>query len=416
LSAPAENNDNYPVFDCAVIGGGIIGLATAWALGARDRNARIVVFEKEPDVARHQTGRNSGVIHSGLYYRPGGLKARFAREGQRSMIAFCREYGIDHAICGKVIVATSASELPQLEQMFQRGLENQLPVSRLTAEEVHAIEPHVRSVAGIKVPTTGIVDYRKVSAKLVALVRAQGSTVLTGTEVTGLGSARAVHRCDTTQGEFEARYLINCAGLHSDRIARLAGVQPPARIIPFRGEYFELVPGRRHLVKALVYPVPNPAFPFLGVHFTKMVDGSVHAGPNAVLAFKREGYRKTSFSFRDSWETLSFGGFWKLAGRHFGDGIQEARRSLSKTLFVQSLQRLVPEIEPIDVVPAEAGVRAQALMPDGNLVDDFLISQEQNACHVFNAPSPAATASLEIGKAVAARIPDLKIRTTIPTL
>jgi len=401
--------------DCAIIGGGIVGLATAVALSRRDSGLRIIVLEKEPGLARHQTGRNSGVIHSGIYYKPGSFKARFAREGSRSMVEFCREHRIKHAVCGKVIVATQESELPLLDQLFQRGLANELPATKLVAEQVREIEPHVRCLGGIKVPTTGIVDYKEVCTKFADLVRERGGTVITGARVVGIGEVNGTHRIETTRGGFEARFLINCAGLHSDRVARLAGLQPQARIVPFRGEYYELVPEKRHLVNTLIYPVPNPAFPFLGVHFTKMIDGSVHAGPNAVLALKREGYHKTSFNLRDFLETMTYGGFWKLARKNLDEGLMEILRSLSKTAFIRSLQRLIPEVQPDDVVPTHAGVRAQALMPDGNLVDDFLILRGRNSCHVCNAPSPAATASLEIGRTVAEQVPDLRTRTTVAT-
>lgn len=403
------------MFDCAIIGGGIVGLATAMTLSRRESKARIIVFEKEAQLARHQTGRNSGVIHSGIYYKPGSFKARFAREGSRSMVEFCREHAIKHEVCGKVIVASEDSELPMLEMLFQRGLDNELPVTKLSADEVREIEPHVRCLAGIKVPGTGIVDYRQVCAKFADLVREQGSTVITGAKVSDIREMKGTHRIETSKGGFEARFLINCAGLHSDRIARLAGFQTRARIIPFRGEYYELVPERRHLVKALIYPVPNPSFPFLGVHFTRMIDGSVHAGPNAVLAFKREGYHKTSFDLRDFLDTMTFGGFWKLARKNLNEGLMEIRRSLSKAAFVRSLQRLIPEVQPEDVIPTHAGVRAQALLPDGNLVDDFLILHGRSSCHVCNAPSPAATASLEIGKAVAEQIPDFRSRAPFAT-
>ena len=383
------------------------------AVGRKNPRARIVVFEKESDLACHQTGRNSGVIHSGIYYKPGSFKARFAREGSRSMVEFCLEHGIKHDICGKVIVATSEAELPLLEQLFQRGLDNQLPVSRLSREQVAEIEPHVRCLAGIKVPTTGIVDYRQVCAKYAELIQKQGGRVLTGTKVTSIREVNGTHRIETSKGGYEAGFLINCAGLHSDRVARLAGLRPEARIVPFRGEYYELVPEKHHLVNTLIYPVPNPAFPFLGVHFTKMIDGSVHAGPNAVLAFKREGYYKTSFNLRDFLETMTFGGFWKLARKNLNEGLMEVRRSLSKAVFVRSLQRLIPEIQPDDIVPAAAGVRAQALLPSGDLVDDFLILPGRNACHVCNAPSPAATASLEIGRSVADQLPKLATATSV---
>jgi (S)-2-hydroxyglutarate dehydrogenase len=323
------------------------------------------------------------------------------------------EHGIKHEVCGKVIVATREVELPRLEKLFQRGLENGLSVTRLSAEQVREFEPHVRCVAGLKVTATGIVGYKEVCAKLAELVRQRGGTVMLGSQVTHVDEVKGMRRIETTRGAFEARFLINCAGLHSDRVAKLAGLQPQARIVPFRGEYYELVPAKRYLVKSLIYPVPKPDFPFLGVHFTRMIDGTVHAGPNAVLAFKREGYHKTDFSARDTWETLTYGGFWKLARKNVGEGLMEMRRSFSKTLFVRSLQQLIPEIQADDVVPTHAGVRAQALLPDGGLVDDFLFIEGHNAVHVCNAPSPAATASLEIAKTVVARLPAFQAGTTV---
>jgi (S)-2-hydroxyglutarate dehydrogenase len=394
-------------YDCAIIGGGIVGLATALTLSQRQAGRSILLLEKEADLAKHQTGRNSGVIHSGIYYKPGSFKAKFAREGSASMVRFCREHGIPYEVCGKVIVATEQRELPLLENLFQRGLQNGLDVARLSPEQVQEIEPHVRCLAGIKVPSTGIVDYSRVCRKYAELFRALNGTLRTKVKVQAIRKLRGAHVLETNEGDFEAHFLINCAGLHSDRTARLDGLDPGAKIVPFRGEYYELVPEKRYLVKTLIYPVPNPDFPFLGVHFTKMIDGSVHAGPNAVLAFKREGYHKTDFDLRDFLETMGYGGFWKLARRHMGEGLMEIRRSLSKGAFVRSLQRLIPEVQPADVIPAHAGVRAQALLPDGKMVDDFLILKGTNSVHVCNAPSPAATASLEIGKAVVEQIPSL---------
>lgn len=388
-----------------IIGGGIVGLATAMAVGKKYPKARILVLEKEQDLAQHQTGRNSGVIHSGIYYKPGSSKARFAREGNRSMVAFCREHGIKHEICGKVIVATKTSELPLLDSLFQRGLAHGLAVTRLAPEQMKEIEPHVRCVGGIKVPSTGIVNYRDVSAKYLELISSQGGTVQIGTRVNRFRQVNRSQVIETPQGEFEARFIINCAGLFSDRVTRFSGVDPGAKIVPFRGEYYELVTEKRYLVKTLVYPVPNPDFPFLGVHFTRMIDDSVHAGPNAVLAFKREGYRKADINCVDLFETITFPGFWKLAGKYYRDGMMEMVRSVSKRAFVKSLQQLVPEVTKDDLVPTHSGVRAQALMPDGKLVDDFLIVNGKNSIHVCNAPSPAATASLEIGRFIANQVP-----------
>jgi L-2-hydroxyglutarate oxidase len=376
-------------------------------LGQRNPRTKIILFEKEDGFARHQTGRNSGVIHSGLYYAPGSYKARFAREGNASMVAFCREQGLRHEICGKIVVATREEELPLLEKLHQRGLDNGLPLRRLSPAQVRETEPAVTCLAAIQVPISGITSYREVCEKYAELVSAQGGRLETGTRVRRTVETKGAQRVVTDRGTFEARFVINCAGLHSDRIARSAGAAPEARIVPFRGEYYELVPEKRHLVNSLIYPVPNPDFPFLGVHFTKMIDGSVHAGPNAVLAFKREGYHRTSFSARDTWETLSFGGFWKFARRNLGEGWMEMRRSFSKALFTSSLRRMIPSIEEADLVPTHAGNRAQALKPDGGLVDDFLFIEGNNSLHVCNAPSPAATASLEIAKTVVGRLPDL---------
>lgn len=393
--------------DYAIIGGGIVGLSTALAVGKKYPKARILVLEKEEYLAQHQTGRNSGVIHSGIYYKRGSLKSRLAVQGSRSMVQFCREHGVKHEVCGKVIVATKASELPLLDSLFQRGLDHGLAVERLAPEQVLEIEPHVRCAGAIKVPSTGIVNYREVSAKYVELVNAQGGTVQTGTRVDRFREANGIQVIETTSGGFEAGFIINCAGLFSDRVARFAGLKPSAKIIPFRGEYYELIPKRRYLVRSLVYPVPNPDFPFLGVHFTRMINGSIHAGPNAVLAFKREGYRRTDINCRDLFEILTFSGFWKLARKHHREGIMEMMRSVSKRAFVRSLQQLIPEITEDDLVPTNSGVRAQALMFDGQLVDDFRIVNGRNSMHVCNAPSPAATASLEIGRFIANHVPEM---------
>jgi (S)-2-hydroxyglutarate dehydrogenase len=397
------------MYEYVIIGGGIVGLATAVAVGKKYPKARILVLEKEQNVAQHQTGRNSGVIHSGIYYKPGSLKARFAVEGNRVMVEFCREHGIKHEVCGKVIVATKTSELPLLANLFQRGLNHGLAVARLSPEQVQQIEPHVRCVAGIKVPSTGIVNYREVSAKYVELIKSNGGIVQNRTRVERLREVNGIQVIETSHGEFEAGFVINCGGLFSDRVTRLSGLKPSAKIVPFRGEYYELLPERRYLVKSLVYPVPNPEFPFLGVHFTRMIDHSIHAGPNAVLAFKREGYRRTDINLADLFEILTFSGFWKLARKYYRDGVMEMARSMSKRAFVKSLQRLVPEVTEDDLIPTDSGVRAQALMPNGKLVDDFLIVKGKNSIHVCNAPSPAATASLEIGRFIANQLSNLTL-------
>jgi L-2-hydroxyglutarate oxidase len=366
-----------------------------------------VVLEKEQDVALHQSGRNSGVIHSGIYYKPGSSKARFAREGNRRMQEFCDKHGIRYQICGKLIVATRKEELPGLDALYRRGLENQLEVREISAEAAREIEPHVRCLKAIQVSSTGIVDYREVCLKYAELFKQSGGTVTTGARVDKIRSSNGHHVLDTAAGTIEARFLINCGGLHCDRIAALSGQKADAKIVPFRGEYYELVPEKRHLVRTLIYPVPNPTFPFLGVHFTKAIDGSVHAGPNAVLALSREGYNKTDLVWTDLRETFGFQGFWKLAARHYRDGLMEVYRSIRKKAFVRSLQQLVPEVSGDDLVPASSGVRAQALTADGRLVDDFLIVNGPNSIHVFNAPSPAATASLEIGSEIACRFESL---------
>jgi L-2-hydroxyglutarate oxidase len=393
------------MYDFAIIGGGIVGLSTGMAIGKRYPDARILVLEKEQQWAFHQTGHNSGVIHSGIYYKPGSFKARFCRAGCQSMVEFCQIHNIPYEVCGKVIVATEEKELPLLENLYQRGLQNGIQVTRMTTTEVQEIEPQVSCLAGVRVFSTGIVNYKQVCAKYVELMWLQGSDLRLSARVLKVVDTPSGKILETTQGTFATRFVVNCAGLHSDRVAKMNGVAPQAKIVPFRGEYYELIPEKRHLVNTLIYPVPNPAFPFLGVHFTKMIDGSVHAGPNAVLSLKREGYHKTDFDFKDFTEVMAFPGFWKLAAKHADEGIQEIIRSFSKLAFVRSLQRLIPAVQINDVVPTHAGVRAQALMNNGNLVDDFLIVNGQNSIHVCNAPSPAATSSLEIGKAVADQVP-----------
>ncbi len=393
------------MYDFAIIGGGIVGLSSAMALGKCYPDARILVLEKESKWADHQTGNNSGVIHSGIYYKPGSFKAKFCREGSRSMVEFCQEHNIAHEVCGKVIIATKTEQLPRLENLYQRGLENGLKLTKLNPKEVNEIEPHVSCIAGLQVETTGIANYRQVCQKYADIVKTQGGELRLNTRVEKIRKAGKAQLLETNNGSFETRFVINCAGLHSDRVAKLSQVDPQAKIVPFRGEYYELTPEKRYLVKGLIYPVPNPDFPFLGVHFTRMIDGSVHAGPNAVLSFKREGYQKTDFDLHDFAEVMTYPGFWKLAAKHADEGIQEIIRSFSKAAFVRSLQELIPEVRAEDLVPTHAGVRAQALMKDGKLVDDFLIVQGENSINVCNAPSPAATSSLEIGKAIVAQIP-----------
>lgn len=393
------------MFDFAIIGGGIVGLSTGMAIYQRFPDAKVVVIEKESAVAQHQTGHNSGVIHSGIYYKPGSFKARFARQGSQSMREFCEIHGIDHDICGKVIVATKQEEIPLLENLHKRGLENGLSIQRIGSDELKEIEPHVRGVGAIRVPMAGIVNYRQVSEKFAEIIVANGGEIQLNTKVEKIREESDQVTIETSRGTIKANMVINCAGLHSDRVAEAAGYKTDMKIVPFRGEYFKLKPEKRYLVKHLIYPVPNPKFPFLGVHFTRMISGEVDAGPNAVLSFKREGYKKTDFNAKDLAEVLSYGGFWKLAGKFMKEGIEEYVRSFSKKQFTKSLQELIPEIQEDDLIPAPAGVRAQALKYDGNMVDDFNIIMGKRSIHVCNAPSPAATASIEIGKEIVRRIP-----------
>jgi (S)-2-hydroxyglutarate dehydrogenase len=394
-------------FDCVVIGGGILGLSVAWWILEKNPDVRIAVLEKEAEWARHQTGRNSGVIHSGIYYRPGSLKAKLCREGNRRLLEFCQRYDIRYEVCGKVIVATTETELPLLKKLYERASANGLTVRELTAEEVKEIEPNVSCLGGIHVPSTGIVNFGDVCLKLAELIANRGGELRLGAEVRALHTDNSEEVVETSEDTLRARWIINCAGLHSDRIAILAGAKPNVRIVPFRGEYYELIPERRGLVRNLIYPVPDPKLPFLGVHFTRMIDGRVHAGPNAVLSLKREGYHRTSFDWRDFMDTVTYAGFWRMAAKHAGTGLEEMRRSLSKKAFLQSLQRLIPEIRERDLVAGGAGVRAQAVRPDGDLVDDFLIMKTSSAIHVCNAPSPAATASLEIARVIVEQASEL---------
>ncbi|MCA0992250.1 L-2-hydroxyglutarate oxidase [Pseudalkalibacillus hwajinpoensis] len=393
------------MYDYLVIGGGIVGLSTALSIRQRYPNATLAIVEKEKEWASHQTGRNSGVIHSGIYYKPGSLKATLAKRGSESIVRFCQENNIAHDVCGKVIVAVDETEKGNLNHLYERGLENGLDVQKLTKEELKEVEPHVNGVGGIRVPSTGIVNYKKVTEKLAEILSNQEVDLFHGTRVTNIEESLDEAVVDTSKGTFKAKYIINCAGLQSDRIARLADIYTDLKIVPFRGEYFELKKEKSHLVKNLIYPVPNPDFPFLGVHLTRMMDGSIHAGPNAVLSLKREGYHKLSFNPKDALDVLAFEGFWKMAGSNMKEGLKEMGRSFHRKSFVKSLQRLVPEIQEEDVVPTHSGVRAQALLKNGQLVDDFFIIPGKRSIHVCNAPSPAATASLEIGKIIAGKVP-----------
>ena len=389
----------------AVIGGGIVGLATAWRLGQKLPEARITVLEKEDAVGKHQSGNNSGVLHSGLYYKPGSLKARLAVSGIRQMVAFCQEHGVPHEICGKLVVATSQEELPRLEALHERGRQNGLDgLALLGQDEMREIEPHAGGLAALRVPQEGIVDYGKVCEALVAEITKPGGRVVTGAKVQKLRPASGGWVAGTPKGEFACDLLVNCAGLHSDRVSQLAGERRQARIVPFRGEYYKIRQDRQHLVRNLIYPVPDPSFPFLGVHFTRLIHGGIEAGPNAVLAFAREGYRKTDVNLRDLFDALTYRGLWRFLARHPKMSWAELRRSFSKRLFSESLQRLVPEIQVADLETGGAGVRAQALTPDGELLQDFLIIARPNALHVLNAPSPGATAALAIGDYIAGQI------------
>jgi (S)-2-hydroxyglutarate dehydrogenase len=388
-------------YNVIIIGGGVVGLGVALEITRRYPQLQLLLLEKEDRVARHQSGHNSGVIHSGVYYKPGSMKAKLCVTGAAAMVEFCREQGIAHDVCGKVIVATHADELPRLEELRKRGEANGLAGLRLIGpEELREIEPHATGLQALVVPSTGITDYARVCEKYAELISAGGGMVLTSAAVTGIRRMASEIVVETSKGAFSTTSLINCAGLFSDRISRMAGDEPGVMIIPFRGEYYDLVPERASLVRALIYPVPDPRFPFLGVHFTRRITGRVDAGPNAVLALKREGYRHRDISLRDLASSLAFPGFWRMARQHWRNGLDEWHRSLSKPAFVRALQRLLPEVGEKDLVPGGSGVRAQALKPDGALVDDFQFVPSGKVLHVLNVPSPAATASLSIGKAI----------------
>jgi (S)-2-hydroxyglutarate dehydrogenase len=384
-----------------IIGGGIVGLGVALAITRRFPHLQPLVLEKESGVARHQSGHNSGVIHSGVYYKPGSLKARLCVSGAAAMVEFCREHQIPHDVCGKVIVATREDELPRLAELERRGQANGLTGLRLIGpEELREIEPHASGLQALVVPSTGITDYALVSEKYTELIAAYGGTVLTSAAALNIRRNKNEIVVETPRGALAANALINCAGLHSDRIARMSTDDPGVMIVPFRGEYYDLTPERASLVRSLIYPVPDPRFPFLGVHFTRRISGKVDAGPNAVLALAREGYHHTDVSLRDLASSVTFPGFWRMACQHWRYGLEEWQRSLSKAAFVRALQRLLPEVEEKDLVPGGSGVRAQALKPDGSLVDDFQFVPAGKILHVLNVPSPAATASLAIGNAI----------------
>ena len=391
--------------DVAIAGGGIVGLATALKLLERMPGLSVLVLEKEKEVAAHQTGHNSGVIHSGLSYKPGSEKANTCVEGRLLLVDFCRRHGIPHELCGKLVVATSASELPALAELERRAGENGLEgVRALAPAEFRKIEPHAAGLRALHVPATGIVDYRAVSEKLAEVIGSAGGSVRTRARVTALTSTDSGVRLVAGGEEIEAGLAVNCGGLQSDRLAKLEGTRPGMRIVPFRGDYYRLVPERAGLVKNLIYPVADPRFPFLGVHFTRRIEGGVDAGPNAVPALAREGYSRTSFDLRDAWDSFTYPGFWRMATRHMGMGLGEIYRSFSKSAFLKALQRLIPDLRAEDLEEGGCGVRAQAMLPDGRLEDDFRIVTHGRAIHVLNAPSPAATASLAIGDRIAARV------------
>lgn len=399
-----------PPYDLAIIGGGILGLATGLKILETHPAARLLILEKEPEIARHQTGHNSGVIHSGLYYKPGSLKAQGCVAGRKALIAFCEQNSVPYEICGKVVVATAEEELPRLDELYRRGVANGLRgVEIIGPERLKEIEPHTTGIKALYVPETGIIDYTKVAAAYAAKIRSGGGEIRTSSKVTGIAERGGEIALQTTSGEDRARHLINCCGLQSDMVAKMVattdGANPEEhRIVPFRGEYYKLAPAKHYLVRNLIYPVPDPTFPFLGVHFTRMIKGGggIEAGPNAVLAYAREGYRHSIVNAGDLWNTVTFKGFWAMAGKYWRTGFGELYRSLSKAAFVRALQKLLPEITESDLVPGGSGVRAQAVSASGALVDDFVIKQSRSAIHVLNAPSPGATASLAIGQSIAA--------------
>ncbi|PHS08064.1 MAG: L-2-hydroxyglutarate oxidase [Blastopirellula sp.] len=386
--------------DVIILGGGIVGLATAYQMRMRFPDRSLLLLEKEPTLAAHQTGHNSGVLHSGIYYKPGSLKAENCRNGKQAMQQFCQQYDIPFDICGKIIVATDPSEFERLENIRQRGQQNQVRCDVIEREQLLELEPHCAGIRALHVPDAGIVNYRQVCIKLGELIEETGAEIQTSAKVIKIEPHEHETIVQTTAGDFAGSYVVNCCGLYSDRVTKISGVNPGAKIIPFRGEYYELTDSAKHLCKNLIYPVPDPSFPFLGVHFTRMISGHVECGPNAVLAFSREGYRKRDINLRDLAETLGYSGFRKLAWKHWRMGLGEMWRSYSKRAFLKSLQRLIPEVQLSDLKTAPAGVRAQALRPNGQLIDDFLIHKTKRMVHVTNAPSPAATSSLNIGNLI----------------
>lgn len=392
---------DHKIYDFVIIGGGIVGTATALAL-LRDEKYSILIIEAEDKLAVHQTGNNSGVIHSGLYYKPGSLKAENCTRGRQLLYDFCEEHNINYEKCGKIVVAVSEEELPKLEMLYERGTANGLKgIKKLSGDELKEYEPSVSGIAGLFVPQTGIVDYVQVTKTYAELIKKKNGKIETGCKFLSLKKKNDELILSTTTGKITTKFLINCAGLYSDRVAEQCGIEPGLQIIPFRGEYYKLKKDSKQLVKNLIYPVPDPKFPFLGVHFTRMINGGVEAGPNAVLAFKREGYSHKDISFKDSFQMFTYSGFWRMAFKYYRMGFSEFYRSLNKRAFVSALKKLIPSIEITDIERGGAGVRAQALEPGGNLVDDFRIKEAGRMLHVLNAPSPAATASLSIGDTIA---------------
>ncbi|PHM38718.1 hypothetical protein Xmau_03428 [Xenorhabdus mauleonii] len=388
------------MYDVIIVGAGLVGLGTANALQERYPHLRLLILDKENGVAAHQSGHNSNVVHSGIYYSPGSLKARLAKQGNRTIYDFCQQHGLYYDRCGKVIVATQLKELPLLENIYQRGLQNGLEVHRLSQKQLKEREPYVNGLEAILVPDAGIVNYPEIAAKLAEIIQSRGGDIHYQQQVQYIQEKSQHVEVRTQQSSYQAKWLVNCAGLHSDRIAKLAGYETGMKIVPFRGEYYVLDNSKNYLVNHLIYPVPNPDFPFLGVHFTRMYNGKRDVGPNAVLAFKREGYRKTDFNSLDLADVLTYKGFWKIATRYFCEGMAEMRRSFSRQLFTDNARQLIPALRPDDITPGPAGVRAQALTADGKLVDDFHFVKGRRSLHVCNAPSPAATASMEIGREI----------------
>ena len=395
------------MFDICIIGGGIVGLATAYQLSKKHPKLKLAVLEKETSLAKHQTGHNSGVLHTGIYYKPGSLKAINCRNGKEAMEQFCKEQEIDHELCGKIIVALNDEEIPRMQNIFQRGQENGVNCKIISREEMLEIEPHVAGVQAIHVPECGIVNYKQICLRIGEIIEEiEENKIFLGHQVTKIRNMATSLVIETDKQQIECKHLINCGGLHSDKLTKLGGQPPPAKIIPFKGEYFELKEDAKHLCKNLIYPVPDPAFPFLGVHFTRMIDGTVECGPNAVLAFGREAYGKFDLNLKDLLESITYPGFQKMAIKHWKMGWGEMWRSYNKGAFVKALRRLIPEIEASHLVSAPAGIRAQAVSPRGALVDDFLIESNDRIINVCNAPSPAATASLNIGSTIMAQLED----------